>query len=384
VAISYGLVCNPSVASLYTDKDYRLALRRAVALGVDYAYDIQRWTILEPSQGTYDTSTLARLCQETGSLPIVLNIPLIDSDGATHLPYALALDSTTLSNNFKTLLDKVKLALGTRTLAVLAVGCEVDTYFTSVSADIAKFATFMGNIKSYAASLWPGVKLTATFKWTASASWATYASVAAQCDELAFTLYGTNADFTVKGATSGSDDLTTLVNNISFAVFQLHEVGYPSSTSLGGSLANQSTWMTNTYNSIAFLAGSNLVTYATWSWLSDLPDFALDLGPAGNARQFTGTLGVRGIRGNTVAAGDTDTNPTDGPKTAWATLRSLLGGQSNADLTTQMSDYLAVLARTSSRTGDLTTRFSQDIAQARNTSQLRDLNTDLANYVPGR
>src|SRR5438552_1046706 len=93
---------NPAGSSQYTDLDWRHAIERAMAAGIDFVVIDSPWTEIETSQGVYDLSRFVRAIQETGPLNLSawLNIrALAGADGRAKLPAylsTLAFDDPTM------------------------------------------------------------------------------------------------------------------------------------------------------------------------------------------------------------------------------------------------------------------------------------------------
>lgn len=298
---AYSLYGNPAgratySGGLYDDRSLREGYRRSVSAGSAFLYDIQGWDKWEPSAGTYNGTLGIRQTQESRGLPLRFGIAVIDADGAKHVPAAyagLAWDSAGMSTHINALLDYIATIVPVGQVAEIMLGNEVDTYFATHASEIAAFGTFVSNAKTHAKANWPSVIVTSTFKFSASASWATYSAIASVCDILSFTYYPIHADFTIKTNTEVSNDFSALVAAISNVPFQLQEFGCPSAASLNSSEALQSGMVDIGF--FLFNAYAALLTSVMWTWQNDLTPAVLDaLGlPAGNLRDYYGSLGMR-------------------------------------------------------------------------------------------
>jgi hypothetical protein len=330
--LRYSIFANPAVSSYYEDDAKRVALRRVLAAGASYGYGVLNWLLGEPSPGSYSLSELTFIAGELGPRPMVLALPAVDSDGALKIPaaYAQDLSSTATANHYKDFLLAVATAMPNVIVIVLYVGIEVDTRFGVVPADIAKFATFISNVKSYAESLWPGVTVSASFKFKAIANgttWSSFSAVTSQFSAPGITYYCVNDDLTVKDpSTNIGPDFETIVGRAN--PFALPEYGFPSSTGVGSSKAMQLLFYQGMAVALPAYGGAGALTHATALQLSDSADYVgKQIGVPGSlAREFTTTLGLRGDPVLTVSPGPNDFAPEDAAKPAWDVCKTMMGG----------------------------------------------------------
>lgn len=345
---SYGIYANPIADQAITtvaaynadDAGHVLAYRQVEIMGADHHYEIWQWAVLEPTRGAYAFEYVDRLtANTTAAIPVIINIAVIDADGAAHVPADLAAldwDAAALATAFDAFLAQLATHLHGHTLVILIVGNEVNTYFDAHPTLKGKFATFLGSAKTSAHTYFVGSLVTSSVSFPAAAHYSDYSAITAVCEIPAWTYYPINyTTFAlVTPHTIGADFSTMITAGASFSMV-IQETGCPSATSLGGSLSDQQTYMDELSFITGIYVGAGVNLHATITWRSDLSSAILDnLGlPAGNFRDFYGSLGlVTAARVNkpaltTAATWMGGTVPTFKPEWAAHTTMSLPGVQ---------------------------------------------------------
>lgn len=304
----FGMVGNARAQDrIVTNYDYvfdtpgwNLSQQQAVQLGIEISVQVIAWSTIESTVGNYDWALIDRWVDNTGGIPLHLAIAVIDSDGATHFPADLAgtgWTSSTLSTAFNNMLTALQSHLDNR-LYILAVGNEADQYLAANTGEISNFATFLGNVKPTAKTLFGSAltangrnfKFTTTFTYPATSSWSTYAAVHATSDLGCFTYY-------YPGGSIGDHflEMTTKAGG----PFVIQEIGFHSASNLGSDQQLQADIFTITWDIALYWDSVGLLKGITWwqlhDWRAEILD---DAGLTDPLKSYFMFMGFRDVHSN--------------------------------------------------------------------------------------
>lgn len=323
--ISWGVVANPAndaaivtaAAYLANTSGQIAAQAKALQAGVDHMQAVLKWTDVEAALGVYDFAKVDALVNNSGTLPLVLNLAPIWDDGTTSLPAGLAFAAFSdagVATAYQNMLTALQPHLRGR-LYVLLVGNEVDTYLTTGSRR-SQYSAFLAAVRTRARTLFGTNPLlvATTLRSSVVANWADWTGLDAVTDVNSFTYYPA---IPLVSATFAATALSDLSAMSALGPMMFQELGVPSA---GDSTeAFQAAAVQTLTGEIALLADvpGKHVPVVTWASLSDLSAAVIaDFGYSSG--QLTAGIGLR----TTANAG----------KAAYAIWCGFLGGTNCADI----------------------------------------------------
>ena len=219
------------------------AFSDVIAAGLDVYEVSMYWSMLEPTPGKIDTSTLdsfLTLIETTGMKPylaiptidtvrLALPADLVDSRDPARLASGRHFDDPVILERFNALLDAVVPLLLKHGGFFLAVGNEIDPWLAGHSDEVDPFLHFLTSARDHIHELSPkmGVGVAITYNGIQQ-GFSFIERFLAESDAAAFTYYPLNADFTVRDPSVVKDDIATMVKTAGTLPVLLQEAGYPS------------------------------------------------------------------------------------------------------------------------------------------------------------
>jgi hypothetical protein len=298
-----GLDANPKTTSKYQRRDWAESIRLMRATGANHFHYAKVWSEVERRAGTYDTSDVRFMIQESASLPVAFNLRVVDA-GARNMPEeykALAWDSAEMIGHISSVVDQLAPVLGIRPWSY-AIGNEIDLYFASRPQEIGAYARMLEQVKTRVLRQHPAARFTTSFQFTAASQLRSlYVPIVSALDHVAFTYYPLAADFRVRPETSVGPDLQTMIAAAVPRPIFLQEIGYPSAGLLGSSPDRQRAFVQLAFEAIRAV-GSSRVLGATYLFQADFPEWVVNdiarvYGENSETfRAFITTLGLRDER----------------------------------------------------------------------------------------
>ncbi len=229
------------------------------AIGARGAQTAAPWASLNPTGTTYDLSGIANpyfgLSQLSvyGYESIFLNIPIITISKRS-MPSDIALlnfDDPIVKARFRALIDNIQGQINGQ-VKYIALGNEVDTYFSTHPGEWSAYKVLVEDARSYLKSLKPNivVGVTTTFDGATTKFVAQVKDLNANMDGVMMTYYPISANFATREPGVVPIDVAKMVDVSLGKPLIMQEWGYPSSTSLGSSERKQAEFI---YNSLVEL-----------------------------------------------------------------------------------------------------------------------------------
>lgn len=291
------------------DGDYVRAYQAARDAGIDLFPLALNWTDLEKPTG-WDLATLDIADAFFGpqGLPIYLTITSPINTIVPEVPSrldGLAFDDAQVIAGFEALLDSIHGHTSHLEIRTLIIGNEIDATLGDDPAAWARYRTFFEATRDHAKSLWgPSLAVGATLTrdgLSRSAVGAAIDGLIAASDLASITYYPIAGDFVVRGPSVAGADLDGVVARIASKPIYFQEVGYPSSSVIGGSEETQRQFAEAVFE--AWDRHPDRIKYFAWLWLTDLSaqqtaDLVRYYGAEGtaiatNLGEYLRTLGLR-------------------------------------------------------------------------------------------
>lgn len=249
------------------------AVTKANNLGTDHHDLTIKWSAIEATVGNYTWTRIDEIANNS-TQPLILNIAPIWDDGTKTVPSDIAgvdWDSASMSNAYKNLLSTLKARHPGR-IWQIGVGNEADVYFGSNPTQVAKYATFLTNIRTHARTQF-GVNpfaLTMSFRFAARTTLlTTYAALMNQLDFPSITYYATaTSDASALAQTISSDLQSVQVALGGARTWFLSEVGFTTDSPASESV--QQTAFYAALSVVPHLARQFGMRGLTWYQLSDV------------------------------------------------------------------------------------------------------------------
>ncbi len=295
-----GVDANPKATTSYRSDDYVASIELMKTTGANDFHYAKVWSEIEPRAGIYDTSDVAFKTSQSAPLPIAFNLRVLDAGNRNMPPeyVGLAWDSAEMIAHVAAVADTIAPVLGGRVWSY-AVGNEIDLYFSKHPAEVAAYARMLASIKARVRAHHPGAAFTACFQFAAARQLSSlYAPIVDVLDQVTFTYYPINADFSVRPETDFPSDLQTMIAAAAPRRIFLQEIGYPTSALLGSSEERQRAFVRLAFDTLRTV-GTTRVAGATYLFQADLPQWLVDqiVVAYGNDttrfREFLTTLGLR-------------------------------------------------------------------------------------------
>jgi hypothetical protein len=227
------------------------------AAGARGAQTAAPWSSLNPTGTTYDLTMVSNpyfglnALAGYGYTSILINIPIVAISART-MPSdiaGLAFNDPTVIVRYHALIDHVVPYLNS-SVKYVALGNEVDTYFSTHTTEWAQYKELIEDARTYIHTLKPNIKvgITTTFDGATSTQTTNVASLNANMDVIILTYYPTDPpNFTVRAPATVSTDMAAMINISGGKPLVLQEWGYPSSTVLSSTEQMQADFVTNTF-----------------------------------------------------------------------------------------------------------------------------------------
>ena len=301
----------PPATEAETIQRYLEALVLAQTAGANGQFSSYTWSELEPIQGSYDLQNLSDTMQhaENQNLTVLVGLQVINTV-ARAMPLDLVdepWNSQTMISRMHALLDQL-IPLMQGRVDYISIGNEVNGYFVGLhAAELAAYTVYFADAVDYIHTHLPGVAVgvTVTADGLLGAGTTTWFDLNRHSDVVVTTYYPLESDFRVKPSDQPLSDFPALVAFAAGKPLVLQEVGYPSSTIIGGSEARQAQFVQYVFN--AWLSSDGAIPFLNLFLLHDFSDDLVDSlvsyygVPGSNFREYLATLGLRYTNGDEKA-----------------------------------------------------------------------------------
>jgi len=218
------------------------AFTDAIAAGVD-TYEVSMyWSLLEPSSGHVDTSTLEQfltLIESVGLTPylviptidtvrLALPADLVDSSDPALLADERHFDDPAILERFNALLDVVVPLLAEHGGFFLGVGNEIDVWLAAHPDEVEPFLHFFTSARDHIHELMPDMGVGVAITYGGIRQELPFIErFLAESAAASFTYYPLNPDFTVQDPSVVEEDIAQMVETAGELPVLLQEVGYP-------------------------------------------------------------------------------------------------------------------------------------------------------------
>tara|TARA_R110002073_G_scaffold66506_2_gene165953 strand:+ start:7105 stop:8229 length:1125 start_codon:yes stop_codon:yes gene_type:complete len=272
------------------------------------------WSRLEQVAGVIDTAYLNNLLSNVSNAGLVpyLVIPtvdtnqlalptdLVDPGDSTQLAPGLTFDDPAIVNRMHVLLDEVVPRLVAHGGFYLSVGNEVDVWLAANPAAEGHFANFMDDARMHAQSIDTRLAVGATVTYGVIANDLTLLQLLQTAsDNMAFTYYPLNPDFTVRNPNQVAGDLATMLAAVAPDPLLLQEVGYPSGYSIPTNGSSEELQRQFVQAIFSALVGQPRIRFCSMLHLADWSSAELDTFQTYYGindplfREYLGSLGLR-------------------------------------------------------------------------------------------
>ncbi len=250
---------NANLSASEPFSNYESEYKTIRAIGARGAQTAAPWGSLNPTGTTYDLATISNpyfglsKLSSYGYETIFLNIPII-AVGSRSMPAdiaTLSFSDPMVRARFHALIDVIKDQINNQ-VKYIALGNEVDTYFSTHAAEWSAYKSLVEDAKTYLKAIKPNVivGVTTTFDGATSKFISQVKDLNANMDAVMLTYYPITSGFIPREPSTVAGDVVKMVDAGGGKPLVLQEWGYPSSTSLGSSEAKQAEFI---YNSLVEL-----------------------------------------------------------------------------------------------------------------------------------
>ena len=283
-----------SIAVPHGNRLLGIDVSEAAGEGFDRAFSVAReaglqftslslaWDDLEPRPGEFSADpnflAIANQYYPAQDVPLALTIAPIDTN-RDRRPADLAgrpFDDPEVIARFERLLDDVFSQVSDLQLVVLAIGNEVDATLGSDAGAWARYQAFYESAAAHARQLRPGlpVGVKMTMEALTGAGRELAQSLNASSDMILVTYYPLRPDFGVRPADEVAGDLSALASLYPDRPIGILEAGYPSSTTLASSEAQQAEFVRQLFR--AWDAQGERIALLNFTWLTDAPPATIE------------------------------------------------------------------------------------------------------------
>ncbi|MBI5709525.1 MAG: hypothetical protein HZC42_04360 [Candidatus Eisenbacteria bacterium] len=274
--------------------------------GVNLFYQYTPWDSFETAPGVYRTSLLSQLVSGVRSLggATYVNLVIVDTN-RRRLPAdiaGLAFDDPALVSRLDRLVDSVLAVARRQPLLALALGNEVDVYFSQHAAEFPAFLSLyqreVGRIHSALHGLPVGISTTWDGASGSRSAWADPLNAASDLAIYTYYPFQDGTDFLHRPPSTYATDVAAMRARNPGKPYALQEVGYSSSAVNAGSDSLQADFVRRFRTHVAGSLASDLL-FADWFLYTDLPAAAVDTLIAyygfdtPGFRAYLGNLGLR-------------------------------------------------------------------------------------------
>lgn len=296
-----GLDATPHERSGSGKRGKLAALREAHAAGLTLLHSAPKWNEFEKSPGRFDLNDDADAIGEFAdefNLPIALNIRIVDTNQRS-MPKDYErwnFDDERMAERLRAAIRSFPRAYKLRT-RYLAIGNEVDGYFSSHRNEVAGYAQLMRRTLDTARQEFPNAQFTINFTFGAVNDMGRYRALTDLTDFASFTYYPLNADFTMRPPSNLRNDVDRMLSVSEGKSLYIQEIGYASAERLKSSPELQAEFYRNAFDILR--DRRERIVGATFLFMSDLSRFVVDylglyyrLPNSGNFKAYLQTLGV--------------------------------------------------------------------------------------------
>jgi len=268
-----SVTANPTEVPAPTQQDFVNAVNLIYTAGARGITETPTWASIEPSAGQYSLQALQSdlTLEATKGLQIYFSIQLINTVLREVPPDLMSVswDDPLMKTRFHALLDAVKPLL-TPQVAYLSVGNEVDVYLSAHPTEWTAYQSFYQDALAYIHQTMPGIRVgvTTTFGGASGGAQGNVAALNTMSDVWIFTYYPVRAGFVPNFGQSPLTDFPTMLTLAGTKDVVLQEVGYPSSTALSSSEANQAAFITEFFQ--AWQNSGQRIPFLSFFLLHDL------------------------------------------------------------------------------------------------------------------
>jgi hypothetical protein len=318
-----GISANPRPVPSPAPQDVANAIALVAGAGARGAVETFTWSTLETSPGVYSLQNLQNHIASSSSqgFTIYVGIQVINTipkETPTDL-LGVAWSDLTMKSRFHALLDAIRPLL-TSQVQYLSIGNEVNVYLTSHPTEWAQYQNFYEDALAYVHQTMPGIQVgvTTTFTGASGAAQANVLQLNTMSDVWIFTYYPLGAGFVPKGPQSLGNDFATMLTLAGGRAVVLQEVGYPTSSVLSSSEADQAAFVKNVFQ--VWQARSQQIPFLSYFALHDFTsDFCASLA------QYYGDPNNSAFEAYLCSLGLRHSDGT--PKPSWGTLVSAAAAQ---------------------------------------------------------
>jgi hypothetical protein len=276
-----AVAANPREVPPPTSQDFLNAVNLVYGAGARGMVETQTWSALEPSAGQYSVQSLQNdLTFQAGKgLQTYFGIQVINT-----VPKAVpsdlmgvSWDDPQMKARFHALLDAIKPLL-TSQVAYISVGNEVDLYLSAHPSEWAAYQNFYEDAVAYIHQTLPGIRVgvTTTFGGASGGAQASVAALNGMSDVWIFTYYPLGGGFVPSAPQLPLTDFPTMLTLASTKDVVLQEVGYPTSTLISSSEANQADFVNQFFQ--AWQNAGQRIRFLSFFLLHDFtPTFCAEL-----------------------------------------------------------------------------------------------------------
>lgn len=296
-----GLDATPNRKSGFGKRGRQNALQQAFDAGMTLLHSAPTWESFERSPGRFelpdDAETIGEFAREH-NLPIALNIRVIDTNRRS-MPDSYkdwAFDDPRLVDRLRAALRAFPSSYKQQT-RYLAIGNEVDRYFSQHRNEIAGYAELMRRVADTARQEFPKAELSVNFTFGAAGDMSRYRAITDPTDFASFNYYPLNADFTMRPSSDLRKDVERMLDVSGGRKLYIQEIGYASAGRLHSSEQKQAEFYASAFQILR--DRSDRIVGATFLFMSDLPTSVVDslaryytLPNSGNFKAYLQTLGI--------------------------------------------------------------------------------------------
>ncbi|MBS1680340.1 MAG: glycosyl hydrolase 53 family protein [Bacteroidetes bacterium] len=256
VTFSGVVSLNTNLSASEPLSNYTTEYHAVYSLGARGAQTAAPWGSLNPTGSTYNLSSISNpyfgleALKTIGFESIFLNIPIVAINKRTmpadiiNLPF----DDPAVKDRFHALVDAIKDQLNDN-VKYVALGNEVDTYFSTHPSEWPAYISLVEDARSYLRSIKPNIQVgvTTTFSGASVIAADQVKLLNTNMDVVALTYYPTGNNFMVNDPASVKDDVAKMIVLAAGKPVVVQEWGYPSSTVLGSSEQKQSDFLSNSF-----------------------------------------------------------------------------------------------------------------------------------------
>ncbi len=307
-------------ANMGKEGDFDSLFLEALDAGIETQVISQDWKDLETSPGAFKSKVnflaIANAYYPTRNIPIHLTIrPIHTSQKVVPTDLMdMPLDDPQTIKRFMELLDWIAMQIPKIELTSLTIGSEIDIFMWGDAEEWKTWTNFYAAVAPYARHTFPGTLISCETTYAAfiGPDLPRVRALHAQSDIIGVSYYPMQEQLGgVKPPQDVHGDFETVVNAIPGKPIIYYQIGYPSSTNIGSSLARQATFISEAFR--AWDTYTDRILMLNFQWMHETPNFGIDQYveyyqyDTPDFRAFLGSLGLQSWEGS--------------PKPAWETLK---------------------------------------------------------------